>query len=589
MLAAIRHLILEARFFLSNPVADKTLFETYATIMATVITLLMTVTLIPMQQCASQYSPSFLRYFQRDRQLRGYLFLMVGTFIVILVFLVRPTYGWALISATMLVGLSLLCMVQCIRRITVMLNPVQYLLPEAKREVLATLKSAFKIADQLSEIPDVEEWQKGFDLGSAVRDYPEFGERFILIPADRIEPLRSGMMPLKTLALRMIGASDYEAFAQLIKDLGEISQQYLVERKSYRTYNDEFIWFVSDTFEHLIRTAESNPDASFAEVLFSTIADCAAATLKVNVLGVKEGYNQLQLPFSRLLIQSAWRQLDRKETISALDAFTQYARVGRNLARSGFGQSAEEVSSKMYSFGYECLARKDTYTCYPLFDSMPRILLLATLHGRVYRDYENPYDTMTVIVSLLLKKSIELKLEDRLTDPLFDYSNDVSKSPNISWICYAALFSSHNDPAVATHTFRVVERIWKVVEEHHIGSGNFEQNLTWHLYQIGLMLLASIHAKIVSAIDAPATVLSTPTEPRRKLLIRILDHAWKSYGKAHEPSLVERLEAETDRKYIRFSGPLLDKALSLSYLTLHFDNDQSLLAQDLKQNLPKDI
>jgi hypothetical protein len=166
----------------------------------------------------------------------------------------------------------------------------------------------------------------------------------IVVPKEQLEPLRAQLLPLKTLAERLVGVSDFQAFQQLIIDLGEISRTYLQKREDYRSYEDSFIWFLRETFEHLIKTAESHPNAKFCEVLYGTVGECGIAVAQQGdkLLGAAKGYNLLQRPFSSLLIQGARRNLERNDSSRAFDAVFWFSKIGLELAASGFSASAEK-------------------------------------------------------------------------------------------------------------------------------------------------------------------------------------------------------------------------------------------------------
>lgn len=120
---------------------DKTLLYTYAAIMGTVIALLLTVTLIPLQQCANQYTPALLRHFRDDDELEAYRYYLLLTLGVVLLCCLFPAFKWTQLLTTIMVAASFIVLVLAVRRITTMLNLVEYLLPKAKEEAKLALQS----------------------------------------------------------------------------------------------------------------------------------------------------------------------------------------------------------------------------------------------------------------------------------------------------------------------------------------------------------------------------------------------------------------------------------------------------------------
>jgi hypothetical protein len=239
----------------------------------------------------------------------------------------------------------------------------------------------------------------------------------------------------------------------------------------------------------------------------------------------------------------------------------------------------------MYYFGIATLKKDDTYASAPLYIMFPRIFLQMAWKSKVYPDYENPYDTMGIILSLLLKESIERKVEKQHTEHLLGYSGDPSKVANLSWICYAALFSPSNDEAVTAHNLRIARGIWSAIEKNLIRSSGLAFELNSHTYQIGLWLLASGNERVHddTNTDVSKTILQTPREPILKLLLSMLTFLIQAYGRAYQRTVVEELEAPD--KALRYLGPSLRMTLSLAYLSLHFEADNATWVQELKKQV----
>jgi Predicted membrane protein (DUF2254) len=555
---------------------SQSMLEAYATIMATVITLLLTVSMIPLQQCASQYSPTLLKYFLHDRKLRQYVVVLLGTLGIILLFLLFPINRPIMVAATVLVGWSFIELVRAVLRIATMLDPVEYLLPEAKKGVTAALDRAFRDAVQAKE-SSAGEWKQAFDQGSKVGgDYPNIRDPKLFVPTELQEAFKREIMPLKTLALRLSAAADYETFAELLRNLGELSRQYLIKRQEYKSYNDSLVWFLSEMFDDLIKNAEQNPNVLFSSALFETVRDCAITAIDVKVLGRAKGYNELQHPFSLLLNSSARRSLERKDTSRDYDAELAFADVGVALANRGLAQSAEKVAADLYGFGVACLGQNRLTTAVLFFKKLQRIFFLCLWNGKVYPEFDNPYGAFSAAVDLVLGKSIEMDLESSVTDPIFGIGYDVADTPNLSWICFAALFSPATSPEVLQTNLLAVQRVLATIRKRHIGSGKLEWALTLHLYQLGLWLLAAIDRDVFAGIaysDASSKILDTPPESLRTLLVGTVEHSVRSYGGAlKKPSIAEVLEKrELERTYINYEDHLLRVVLSLLYLLFHFD------------------
>lgn len=97
---------------------------------------------------ANQYTPALLRHFRDDDELEAYRHYLLLPFGVVLLCCLFPAYKWIQLRTTIMVAASFIVLVLAVRRITTMLNPVEYLLPKAKEEAKLALQAAFNLRNK---------------------------------------------------------------------------------------------------------------------------------------------------------------------------------------------------------------------------------------------------------------------------------------------------------------------------------------------------------------------------------------------------------------------------------------------------------
>jgi hypothetical protein len=103
------------------------LIQVYLQVMATLIVLLLTVSLIPIQQCASQYSASLVRVFLKDRKLRGLVADLLLLLTIVVSFCLFPANRLTTYVGGAIVLTSFGLLLAVIRRTADMLNPSEYI------------------------------------------------------------------------------------------------------------------------------------------------------------------------------------------------------------------------------------------------------------------------------------------------------------------------------------------------------------------------------------------------------------------------------------------------------------------------------
>lgn len=544
------------------------IFEVSATILATIIILFFTLILIPLQQCANYYSPSLLNYFRRDCvAINCMLLLLLSMFFNIYMLLIPTLKLYAIISIILLI-FSFICIIWMIFHLIKMLNPVDYLLPKIEDDCIKTLKRGLNKTGDITLQQKIEQLEEQMEQVLLVTERIDPKEEKWAVPNQISNKMFVKMLPLKSMAMKLIESPDYEVFAKVIQTISNISTTYFQERQSYKSFHDSFLFSLSETLTDIIKMAENSNNVYFTRTLFSTIKDIALRTLTIQVLGYKSGYNHLTLPLCSILKERARVAVLKGDRDRAYDATTDLGDIGKKLAFMGLGHSASEVALELGEIAKICAAVNDKVTLVPVRNSLAEIFFNLLWNRKLYPNYDTPYIKMLDVYQIMLDIPVDVGTALSIGDPLFAWNADLSRDRSLSTLVYAALFSPNNDNNIIEYNFEVVGRIVEFIKNNYGKNSINTVHFTQHIYQIGLWLLAFIDTEITLEIILSQQAM-IPTDKNKEkakgILVNILNYILNTYFDCLE-----------DKKKNINKRELLLSFLSLLCLSIHLDNTHNL-------------
>lgn len=558
-----------------KPFLDKSIFEVATVTLATAIVLFLTLALIPIQQCAATYSPSLLKYLKRDRiAIALMVFLLTCLFFNIHMLLIQPTILFAQISAILLV-LSFVCIIFMWYRIIKMLNPAEYLLPKIKEDCLRALKDGLKKPCELTSEEQRLQLEQQMKKVMLVRERIDPKKEKWAVPREIIDQIVEKISPLKTVITKLMQASDYETFEKAVDKIGDVSVEYFKERRDYRNPDDDFLFWLGEALQDVVRMAGHNPNVYYSRKLFTTIKTIAFSTLPVKVYGYTTGRNDLTGAFSGILRESAQANVLKCDRDRAFDAVTNLGYVAEQLAVKGFSTSASEIVSELVQIALLCQTTGDTIVPVPIRRSIAETFFCLTYTKRLYPSFDLLYKDLIEAYEIMINIPVPVGVALSKGDPLFGWDPDLTRDRSLSAFVYASLFSPNHDDDAINHNLDGVHRIIGFLQKHHDKNLDTGWRFTDLLYQIGLWLLAFIDKDVQMEL----TLLSAgtiPTESNQKkaesILVDVIRYSVTDYFQC----------VTRKRKNILSMGNVLHAALSLVYLTLHWNKAHSL---NLGQNI----
>lgn len=474
------------------------IFEISTTISATAIVIFFTLILIPIQQCANNYSPSLLKYFRRDHEtISCFLLLSVSMLFNICMLFIHTLKIDAIFSSILLI-LSFFSIFLMFFKLTKIMSPVYYLLPEIKKDCISTIRYGLKKKN------DITLQQKRNQINEQIKQVSLVHEKIDPktdkweIPDNISEKVHEKMAPLKSMAIKLMKTSDYEIFNSTIYTIRDISISYLQIRQDYKTFYDHYLFLLAETFKDLIKNAERYNDINFNRNIFKAIRDIALSTLSVQVLGSKSGYNYLTTTLSSIFHEIIREAVIKIDLNRSYDAAKYFGEIGEKLAIVGAGHSASDIANQLSEIAKICIKLNDITTLVPIRNSLAEIYYNLLRYRKIYPNYDFPYKKILEVYNAMLDIPLDSGTALSIGDPMFGWNPDLSEDRSLSSLIYIALYSPNINKKILKYNIEEVDRIVKFIldneEKDNINTNNFQL----YLYQIGLWLLAFIDNKITS-------------------------------------------------------------------------------------------
>jgi hypothetical protein len=474
--------------------------------------------------------------------------------------------------------LLLLCFIGIILmtyRIIKMLDPAEYLFPKIKADCIKTIKRGLKNPRPLTVQEQLVQLEQQMKKVMLTREDIDPKEEKWAVPNEVIDEILKTMTPLKTVAMKLINASDYEAFEKCIGTVKDISVEYFNARCEYKNPDDDFLFSLAETLRDIARTANRNPNVYFSRCIFEGIKDIGLSTVSVNVYGSLSGHNDLTYAFANLLKESAETTVITLDRDRTFDAVANLGRIGEGLALKGIWMNATEIASELANIARLCHIAGDTVTPVPLRRSLAEIFFLLTSIKKLYPVHNLTYEGLIEAYEIMINIPVPTGVAWSKGDPLFILNPDRRKDRSLSALVYASLFSPNHDDNSINHNLDGVKSIIQFIKKYHDKDVHTGWQFTDLLYQIALWLFAFIDKEIqLELTRLPSGMI--PTEQNQKKAKSILVDLMKYFLITFFESLNGK------KKNILDNAEVLRANFSLLYLTLHLDRKHSLgLTQDI--------
>lgn len=558
-----------------NIFLDKGIFHTSAMTFATIMVLFFTLLIIPIQRYASEYSPTLLRYFRKQKFPKIVFGILLIFFCYNIYFMIFPyDKTFVLLSGIFLI-VSMILLGILITYVLKMLNPCDSLFPSIYKECKVYIKR--NVSKKRKKIDK--------DINEKGRELKEIMDQ-ILVTSEKvsgaiekfkihdyvINGLAERILPLKSVIISLIMKGDYETFVRAINTFRDVNINYFMARKEYRSYLDSLMFTTYETLEDFIKVAETSANIYFMREILRVAQEVALSTVGVNVIGINRGGNNLTLNLCNLINDSIKRNILLDRVDAAYEGARYLGNVGEILARGGLAKSAAKVCDDLADVVVRSVKLGKSYITYPAINGMAKIFYNALYNRKLFPNCDRSYNKMIESYKKVLNvqdiTSI-ISISSDLYNPIIQYSVDMMEDISVNALVRTGLFSLENDDKEVEHNINAVNSIIEMMKEFHNKDHIISDFYTDQLYQISLWLIAFLDENIVVDLLIYQRVANIPTVENKKKVTFILFELIKYFSDIFLQSMADR-EVKVDTEEI---GNII---LSDLYLLLYLNKEHSI-------------
>lgn len=310
----------------------------------TVIAIFFSLVLIPLNQIAARYSPSFLKHLKKDSVFITTFVFSTLTLVYDLFFLVHGTSKTIAFLSSALFILLVFLLGQLLFHIIKLSNPYESILRPAHKEIVKQTERLIKRYKSDCETQIAKTLGDNKHLNDSV-DICSFA-----VDERVTNYIESGLLPMREVALKAIRDLDLEQAKNSIQTMMSVVVNYLILRKDYHSDNDPLLYFIYTEYKTIIQ--ESNNALKIQ--LHPFLADCwsriGVQAAIVNVKGMKRMNANLNglVSFPVLgLKELCALNLPEMDSYASGKACEALGDIGVRLMTEGYDHQASEVVKEL--------------------------------------------------------------------------------------------------------------------------------------------------------------------------------------------------------------------------------------------------
>ena len=527
-----------------------------------------TISLIPFQQLAVNYSPHLIEYLRKHIGLQaGYALLLLSILALALLPFLRLSMflNWVSLLLFLIILLDIIVLWYLS---TKLLNIANYVIPaiakQLQKEIKRGLKDAKRIKnDPIKRIEELESMahQAILDGRKIPVDAP-----FIILESvyQNAYPLIRRMFDL---ALTFLRQGHNDMYGTVIAHIRNSIFQYLYQRREFYSAIDNIIVLISEETASLVQAANSVKNSVAKRQLWVMIREISQYSLIVKKVGVEGNSHDLARPILSLLARELKSDSHTLDRASVYAGIRDYGSVADTYSRNSFPHSATEIVEHIAEIAL--ISKKANfselkYICHKYIADIFLRLVFFTRSGNSYNQFGRVF---IKIYDRILDGNTDTPALG-VTDFILWYDVNPMNDSSISSIYQASLFpnmleSDSEYDRIVSSNIEIAADLVGILGKHYFNSTTTQSSYGLQLYQCGLRSLAFLYPKETTQIIPEMNVMQMPSESNIEEVSKILSTIRKNMGRI----LIKYLSREESHYN---DDDLLHYLLSLFYLDLHF-------------------
>lgn len=270
----------------SSPLDSMPLFSAIITILATILGIFFSISIIVVQHAASNYTPSILENYKEDPKTWFVFFYYFGSLTLAMFSLHYPKNFYLINIAILTFVFSFLFLASQFVHIIDLIDP-RSIIEKAKQQ---SLKDIDHIPSKLNSL--LKEKKPKNDLEKRLMESPVY-QQFIFHNEKTLTAVsKNRVLQIGDVILKATNRRELETCIKGLKALSEISSYYVNIRKDDPTSDDDFLQYIYDHLLAIFEIAIDNKDTALLQEIIIAFEEIGSSTTEIKPISVFSGSNQ---------------------------------------------------------------------------------------------------------------------------------------------------------------------------------------------------------------------------------------------------------------------------------------------------------
>ena len=407
-----------------QPSNDVALFTTMGTVLATILGIFFSISIIVVQHAASNYTPSILEGYKRDYR-TWFVFFYYLVCLAMTIFSLQYPKNFYLINTTVLAfAFSFLFLASQFVHIINLIDP-RNIIENAKRQSLNDIK---RIPSKLESILKEQKLENSFEESFAKS--PIYSQLVFHNEKTLIASSQNKILQISDVILKASERRELETCVIGLKALCEIVSCYVAIRKDDPTPGDDFLQYVYNQLLAIFEIALDHRDSMLLQEIIIAFEKIGNSTTDIKSISVFGGPNQstsLAIWHIQVLGKKA---IGNGFPDAAAQAIVSLKRVGVSAIQKSSGDGL--ASEKIMEIGISALPTKDWFIVNHAFEGLKELLFNAVLKRvNIHSEPSSILENVEKLAELSIKRQLEYWAFTSLFPALPEYS--IQK---VSWAAF---------------------------------------------------------------------------------------------------------------------------------------------------------
>jgi hypothetical protein len=404
---------------------DSSVFSMMGTILATVLGIFFSISIIVVQHAASNYTPSILEQYKKDGKTLFVLFYYWASLIMAIFSLQYPENLYLINVMIWLFIFSFLFLASQFVHIIDLIDPRE-IIEKTKRATLNNIKHIpFRLESVVKKAKPKNDFERNF------MKLPHYKYAVLHHENSLMASTQMGVLQISDVVMKASKRRELETCITGLKALSQIVEGYVSIRKDDPTPDDAFIQYVSTQFSAIFEVALENRDTLLLQeaVLAFEAVGCSTTDIKPPI-SIYDGPNHSTNVTVWNISSLGIKAIENGFSDAAVQAIVSLKKIGLLAIQKTGGDGL--ASDKIMDIGKKGVVQGNWFVTNHAFDGLKEVLFSAIM--RQVNVYGEPYAILENIESLA-QEGIKRGLEQFAFTSLFPMlpENSIEK---IAWAAF---------------------------------------------------------------------------------------------------------------------------------------------------------